>query len=82
MGPASGKQGDVACAEYVRLGPRHFQADLASFHEMNRAQVVALRPCRRRVRGDFRDVVPGEVNRAEHRREDVAGGPGIRTGGK
>jgi hypothetical protein len=82
MGPASGKQGDVACAEYVRLGPRHLQVDLASFDEMNRAQVVALHACRRRVRGDFHDVVTREVNRAEHRREDIAGGPGIRTGGK
>jgi hypothetical protein len=49
---------------------------------MNRAQVVALHPCRRRVRGGFRDVVSREVNRAEHRRQNIAGGRGIRTGGK
>ena len=67
MGPASRKQGDVACAEYVRLSPCHLHADFASFHEMNRAQVVALHPCRRRMRGDFGDVVSGEVNRAQHR---------------
>jgi len=66
----------------VIVPPLSRRADFASFHEMNGAQVVALHARRRRVRGDFRDVVPREVNRAEHRREDIAGGPGIRTGGK
>jgi hypothetical protein len=49
---------------------------------VNSAQVVALHPGRRWVRGDFCDVVSGEVNRAEHRRENIAGGRGIRTGCK
>jgi hypothetical protein len=41
-----------------------------------------LYPSRRRVRGAFRDVVPGEVNRAQKRRENIPGGYGIRTAGK
>jgi hypothetical protein len=48
---------------------------------MNRAQVVALHLCRRRVRDDFRDVVSREVNRAKHRGQDIAGRRGIRTDG-
>jgi hypothetical protein len=79
MGPASRKQCDVACAQYVRLSPRDLHADLAALHEVNSAHVVALRPCRRRVRGDFCDVVPGEVDRAQHRRQNIARGRGIRT---
>jgi hypothetical protein len=79
MGPASRKQCDVARAQDVRLRPRDLNLDFASLHEVNRAHVVALHPSRRRVRGGFRDVVPGEVNRAQKRRENIPGGSGIRT---
>ncbi len=79
MSPASGKQRDIARAQYVRLSPRDVNLDLASLHKVNSTHVVALHPGRRRVRGDFRDIVPGEVNRAQHRRENIAGGLGIRT---
>ena len=82
MGPARRKQRDVARAQYARLGPRDLNLDLAALHEVDSAHVVALHPYRRRVRGGFRDVVPGEVNRAQKRRENIAGGHGIRTGGK
>jgi len=82
MSPASGKQGDVARAQYVRLSPRDLDLDFASFDQVNSAHVIALRPCRRRVRGDFRDVVSGEMDRAQHRRENIPGGRGIRTGCK
>jgi hypothetical protein len=82
MGPASRKQRDVAGAQYARLGPSDLNLDLAPLHEVDRARVVALYPSRRRVRGDFRDVVPGEVNRAQKRRENIPGGYGIRTAGK
>jgi hypothetical protein len=63
----------------VRLGPRHLNLDFASLHEVDRAHVVALYPSRRWARGGFRDVVPGEVNRAQKRRENIPGGCGIRT---
>ena len=82
MGPASRKQCDVARAQNVRLGPRDLNLDLASLHKVNSTHVVALHPCRRRVRGGFRDVVSGEVNRTQNRRENIADGHGIRTGGK
>jgi hypothetical protein len=79
MGPASWKQGDVARAQYARLGPRDLNLNHAPLHEMDSAHVVALHPSRRRVRGGFRDVVPGEVNRAQQRRENIPGRCGIRT---
>jgi hypothetical protein len=82
MGPASRKQCDVARAQYVRLGPRDLNLDFAALHEVDSAHVVALYPPRRRVRGGFRDVVPGEVNRTQQRRENIPGGCGIRTVGK
>ena len=80
--PASGKQRDVARAQDVRLRPRDLDLDFASLDQVNSAHVIALHPRRRRVRGDFRDVVSGEMDRAQHRRENIAGGRGIRTGGK
>ena len=82
MGPASGKQCDVARAQYVRLGPGDLNLDFAALDEVNSAHVIALHRCCRRVRGDFRDFVPGEVNRAQHRGENIPGGRGIRTDGK
>jgi hypothetical protein len=56
--------------------------DFARLHQVNSAHVVALHPFRRWLRGGFRDVMSGEVNRTQHRRENIAGGHGIRTGGK
>jgi hypothetical protein len=82
MSPASRKQCDVAGAQYVRLGPSDLNLDFAPLHEVDGAHVVALYPSRRRVRRDFRDVVPGEVNRAQKRRENIPGGYRIRTAGK
>jgi hypothetical protein len=82
VGPASRKQCGVTRAQYARLSPHDLHVNLASLHKVNSAQVVALHPGRRWVRGDFCDVVSGEVNRAEHRRENIAGGRGIRTGCK
>ena len=79
MGPASRKQCGVTRAQYVRLGTGDLNLDFAPLHEVNSAHVVALYPSRRRVRGGFRDVVPGEVNRAQQRRENITGGCGIRT---
>ena len=79
MGPARRKQCDVARAQHVRLGPSDLNLDFASLHEVDSAHVVALYPSRRWVRGGFRDVVPGEVNRAQKRRENIPGGCGIRT---
>jgi hypothetical protein len=79
VGPASRKQGDVTRAQDARLGPRDLNLDFASLHEVDCAHVVALYPSRRWVRGGFRDVVPGEVNRAQKRRENIPGGCGIRT---
>jgi len=46
------------------------------------AHVVALHPGRRRVRDDFGDIVSGQVNRAQNRGENIAGGGGFRTVGK
>jgi hypothetical protein len=82
MGPASRKQCGVARAQYVRLSPRDLHMNLTPLHEVNSAQVVTLHPGRRWVPRDFCDVVSGEVNRAEHRRENIASGRGIRTGCK
>jgi hypothetical protein len=79
MGPASRKQRDVARAQHMRLGAGDLNLDFAALHQVNSAHVVALHPSRRRVRGGFRDVVPGEVNRAQQRRENIPGGCGIRT---
>jgi hypothetical protein len=69
-------------AQQVRLSTADLQPDFASFHQMKGALVVALHVFRWWLGGDFGDVVPGEVNRAQYRREDVAGRPGIRTGCK
>lgn len=65
----------------MRLGPRDLNLDFAPLHEVDSAHVVALYPSRRWVRGDFRDVVPGEMNRAQKRRKNISGGYGIRTAG-
>lgn len=43
----------VARAQDVGLSPRDLHVDFAALHEVNSAHVVALRPCRRRVRGGF-----------------------------